>query len=525
MISALAWVPRGAVARVPKRQELSKEEIEAIKAAAEEEAGHNATDSDGDEMEDTDAEAAADGSAPKSNSKADAEDEELGADIPAGLGEDDDEEDADPDETDDLHAKYSDAFVIVANTEDEYSSLEVHCYNESDGSLYVHHDVTLPSYPLALAWSDYAGDAAGQLYIQTGDWKGNASNYVGNYCAVGTFDPDIEIWNMDVLDPLEPTLVLKGVPKPAKSSKKASKASGSKASASSAAGAAGNADGHSDAVMGLAWNRTHRHMLCSSSADSTFKVWDIDGGGKVLHTYRHHKSKVASVQWNPVETSVLAAASYDRTVSVTDARESSSARIARYALTADPEALLWNHHMPASFLVATEDGLVTCYDVRSPDKPLWALKAHDQAVTSIALSPTADGLMATSSLDKSVKLWDCSKLSSTSAGASASAASAQALISKKAMSIGQVFTCSFFPNNPFLLACGGSKGMLAIWDASEDAGELNTKSASLSESATAASAAAGVNPIVGHFAGRMKEPSAVPGLAIRQRADGQPLAP
>lgn len=31
-----------------------------------------------------------------------------------------------------------------------------------------------------------------------------------SYCAVGTFEPAIEIWNLDVLDPLEPTATLGG---------------------------------------------------------------------------------------------------------------------------------------------------------------------------------------------------------------------------------------------------------------------------------------------------------------------------
>jgi hypothetical protein len=57
---------------------------------------------------------------------------------------------------------------------------------------------------------DYAGDAAGALYAQTDRWSGENSAYVGSYVAVGSFEPDIEIWNLDVIDPLEPTLILKG---------------------------------------------------------------------------------------------------------------------------------------------------------------------------------------------------------------------------------------------------------------------------------------------------------------------------
>lgn len=39
----------------------------------------------------------------------------------------------------------------VAMTEDEFSHLEVQLLSD-DGNLYVHHDITLPDFPLSLAW-------------------------------------------------------------------------------------------------------------------------------------------------------------------------------------------------------------------------------------------------------------------------------------------------------------------------------------------------------------------------------------
>jgi periodic tryptophan protein 1 len=36
-------------------------------------------------------------------------------------------------------------------TEDEFSHLEVQLLSD-DGNLYVHHDITLPDFPLSLAW-------------------------------------------------------------------------------------------------------------------------------------------------------------------------------------------------------------------------------------------------------------------------------------------------------------------------------------------------------------------------------------
>ncbi|CAN0400406.1 unnamed protein product, partial [Hapterophycus canaliculatus] len=80
--------------------------------------------------------------------------------------------------------------------QDEHSALEVQVYSEETGNLYVHHDIALPSLPLCLAWMDMPPRTAAMSRV--------------SYCAVGTFEPGIEIWNLDVLDPLEPTATLGG---------------------------------------------------------------------------------------------------------------------------------------------------------------------------------------------------------------------------------------------------------------------------------------------------------------------------
>jgi WD40 repeat protein len=60
--------------------------------------------------------------------------------------------------------------------------------------------------------------------------------YLGNYVAVGTMDPVIEVWDLDVIDEMEPVFVL-GSKMKLKSKKKVGQ-------------------GHSDAVMALSWNRS-----------------------------------------------------------------------------------------------------------------------------------------------------------------------------------------------------------------------------------------------------------------------------
>ena len=72
---------------------------------------------------------------------------ELGA-AALAIENDSDDEDAEDDEV-----RQTDALLILAMTEDDFSHLEVQIYSE-DGNLYVHHDISLPDFPICLAWLD-----------------------------------------------------------------------------------------------------------------------------------------------------------------------------------------------------------------------------------------------------------------------------------------------------------------------------------------------------------------------------------
>ena len=127
--------------------------------------------------------------------------------------------------------------------------------------------------------------------------------------AIGTFHPEIEIWNTDVLDALEPEAVLGGLV----AGKRRTLKPGS----------------HRQAVMGLSWNREYRNVLASSSADSTVKLWDVTSQHCML-TLNYHKDKVPVVHFHPVEANILLTASYDRVCAVTDGRSPSTVSLYVY---------------------------------------------------------------------------------------------------------------------------------------------------------------------------------------------------
>jgi periodic tryptophan protein 1 len=285
------------------------------------------------------------------------------------IGEDSEEEE--------LRIESTDNLVLCCKTEDEVSHLEVYVYEEEEDNLYVHHDIMLPSFPLCLEWLDYK------------------SGGVGNYVAIGTFDPQIEIWDLDMVDAVFPDVVLGQIPTgntvstkkkhgPARVAKRTQK------------------ERHVDAVMSISWNKEHRNLLASGSADATIKLWDLNRPTEAVMSFDHHKDKVQAVQWNPKETTALLSGGYDRKAIAFDSRTPQTIR--EWKLTADVEVVKWDPFLAERFYVSSEDGVVQCFDVRNT-KPIWTLHAHDGAASALDVSVTMQGFIVTGGADKQVKVW------------------------------------------------------------------------------------------------------------------------
>lgn len=253
-------------------------------------------------------------------------------------------------EREELEILPSDNLLVAARTDDDISQLEVYVYDESLENLYVHHDIMLPSFPLCLEWLDFPPLQSVDGSMVADDPK----QKFGNYIAVGTFDPEIEIWSLDTLEALYPDLILgrpdktaAHVPKPAGTGKKKKKKTKHREK---------SAHHHVDAVLSLSWNRLHRNLLLSASADRTVKLWDLsrdptgDENSGALRSFDIHKDKVQAVKWNEKEPTVLLTGSYDRTVRTFDSRAPEAG--VGSIVGADVEAISWDPWESYGFYVS-----------------------------------------------------------------------------------------------------------------------------------------------------------------------------
>ncbi|KAL6007138.1 hypothetical protein ACLOJK_032634 [Asimina triloba] len=465
MIAAVCWIPKGVSKIVPVVVEPpSKEEIEDILKKGDLRRSGDSEDEDDEEMdvdavekidEISQALAAADALGKKSGSNFEEitdglkelnmdnyDEEDAGIELfSTGLGDAyyptndmdpylKDKDDDDDEEIEDMTIKPSDAVIVCARNEDDVSHLEA-----CDG---------------------------GSIFYLFGYMKNHEMMVAGNFIAVGSMEPAIEIWDLDLIDEVQPHIVLGGISEKKKKGKKFR------------ASVKYKKDSHKDSVLGLAWNKEIRNVLASASADKTVKNgntiefgWEAGMHYEMVILYlavekcrheqdEHETTTVQSVAWNCHVPELLLSGSFDHSVVMRyqftsvplvsmnhhlleilenyqgavfnrarqmDMKAPSQSR-AKWSVTADVESLAWDPHNEHFFVVSLENGTVQGFDTRtvsnssSASKPSFTLHAHDKAVCTVSYNPSAAN--------------------------------------------GAVFSVSFSDDSPFLLAIGGSKGRLQV---------------------------------------------------------------
>jgi periodic tryptophan protein 1 len=434
MISSLAWINQGAAASEPKKQLLNDEEYAEIMSKISNEiesAKKCVTTNETKDNQDKSSENSSLESGGEFTDSGDAlfqdvnkltmKDEIIGDGV-----EEEDEEDLD-----DLKIRPSDRLLVCGRNEDEVSYLDVYVYEEDGKNLFVHHDFMIPTFPLCVQ------------PINTVLLEGEGRNFL----AIGMFDTDIEVWNLDVIEASFPTLILKGQQKEENSPRK----KGKKKNASPVV--IDPDSGHSDAIMSLSWHPINSDLILSASADKTVKLWNLKTQ-KVERTFTHHKDKVQAVQWSPHEPTVFASAGYDKQLFITQI-STGEVLLLDENLPSDPECLAWDQHHPGVIALSLENGDVRFYSISLESHFLFSISCHNYACTAISFNPFVPGLFLTAGTDKCLKIWTFS-LEGTDIGA-------KCLIELKD-TLGKIFAASFCGDNPWLIAAAGSKASMKVFN-------------------------------------------------------------
>lgn len=139
--------------------------------------------------------------------------------------------------------------------------------------------------------------------------------------------------------------------------------------------------------------------------------------------------------------------------------------------------MTWDPFCPFHLYCSLENGEICCIDIRIPGVPLCTFQAHGKTTSGISFSSGVPGLMASSSIDKTVKLWDVANIHRVDPGpfsggrAGSTGVAVQGLephlVMYKSMNVGKLFALQYYTDDPYVLATAGDKGSVAVWECDE----------------------------------------------------------
>lgn len=316
-------------------------------------------------------------------------------------------EDSDDDE-EDYRVRPSDCVLMAAKIEEHGSSLEVYIYEEAKFNLYVHHEVILNAFPVALEWlcCDFA--------------KGEAGTYPkANYAIIGLMNSVIELWDLDLLDSVEPMAVV------------------------------GGKHGHKDSITNIALHPSRPNVLVSASADKSMKFWDLQEN-KMLTDFKSVGEEIQNLLWDASNEAILYAYGPQNVIRVFDARGPKEA--GKIKMGFGLENFAQSPAAPGKLFVSSDDGHIRSVDLGSQKLMSgFDIKAHESAATSIVCNRS--GHLVSNGLDGKAHVWDIKTLSK---------------LATQETDLGNLFGSSIHPDSDHLFACGSAKGEVMIWDFTHD---------------------------------------------------------
>ena len=150
----------------------------------------------------------------------------------------------------------------------------------------------------------------------------------------------------------------------------------------------------------VAWNGYHKSVLASSDYEGAITVWDTATGQK-RHVYQEHEKRCWSVDFNLVDTNLIASGSDDFTVKLWATNASHSI----LSLEAKVNVCCVKFNPSSRFQLAfgSADHSVHYYDLRNTKKPLQVFKGHQKAVSYVKFVSDTD--LVSASTDSQLKLW------------------------------------------------------------------------------------------------------------------------
>ncbi|OTF80223.1 will die slowly-like protein, partial [Euroglyphus maynei] len=150
----------------------------------------------------------------------------------------------------------------------------------------------------------------------------------------------------------------------------------------------------------LNWNSYHKAMMATSDYEGNVIIWDAFLGQK-LNFFQEHEKRCWSVDFNKIDSNIVASGSDDCTVKLWSTNMELS--IATLNTTANICSVKFNPKNLYYLAFASADHSVYYYDLRTTKSPLLTYKGHNKAVSYVKFLNEKE--IVSASTDSQIKLW------------------------------------------------------------------------------------------------------------------------
>lgn len=157
----------------------------------------------------------------------------------------------------------------------------------------------------------------------------------------------------------------------------------------------------SSKISCITWNSYHKNILASSDYEGTINIWDVNTGHRTK-SFHEHEKRCWSVDFNDVDTRLIASGSDDARVKLWSTNDERS--IATLEAKANVCCVKFNPKSSCHLAFGSADHDVHYYDLRNMSKALCIFKGHKKAVSYVKFLNTEEIISA--STDSQLKLWN-----------------------------------------------------------------------------------------------------------------------